>query len=71
MGLGESEEFFQRIRERLEKGGVEYGGRSFSKPIRELLSEVEEEIVDTAAWSFIAWTRLRDIMRRLDEEGKL
>ena len=70
MGLDEAEAFFQRIRQRLEKGGVEYGGKSFSKPIRELLSEVEEEIVDIAAWSFIGWTRVRNILRRLDEAEK-
>ena len=70
MGLDEAEAFFERIRERLEKGGVEYAGKSFSKPIRELLSEVEEEIVDIAAWSFIGWTRIRNILRRLEEEDK-
>lgn len=66
----DADTFFKRIKERLDAGGIEYENRSFSKPLETLLVEIEEEIVDTAAWSFIAWTRLRAIMRKLPEEPR-
>lgn len=48
---------------------------SFARPLFSLLEEVEEEILDQANWSFIAWTRLHSLRERvrlledrLDEE---
>lgn len=46
---------------RLEAGRRDYGDRSFSLPPDELAREVEEELFDVAAWSFILWTRIRAI----------
>jgi hypothetical protein len=52
---------------RLEKGREVYGDRSFSLTPLELTKEVEEEILDVCAWSFILWMRLRALRRHARE----
>jgi hypothetical protein len=47
-------------------GAITYGNRSFSKHPKELLREVLEEIVDQAAWSFIAFTRVVRLLRAME-----
>ena len=53
--------FVEATSARLEAGRRDYGDRSFSRPPEELAREVEEELFDVAAWSFILWTRIRTI----------
>jgi len=53
--------FVAEASSRLERGRKDYGDRSFSLPPAELAREVEEELLDVAAWSFILWTRIRAI----------
>jgi len=53
--------FVEATSARLEAGRRDYGDRSFSLPADELAREVEEELFDVAAWSFILWTRVRAI----------
>ena len=53
--------FVKATSARLEAGRRDYGDRSFSLPPAELAREVEEELFDVAAWSFILWTRIRAI----------
>ena len=53
--------FVAEASSRLEAGRAAYGDRSFSLPPAELAREVEEELLDVAAWSFILWTRIRAI----------
>jgi len=65
-------EFMARVRERLAQGDREYGDRSFARPAHELAGEIEEELFDTAAWSFIAWMRVRRLraeLARLEAAG--
>lgn len=51
--------FVERAGRRLADGRRTYGDRSFSRAPRELVREIEEELLDVAAWSFILWTRVR------------
>lgn len=46
---------------RLEQGRETYGDRSFTLPPAELVREIEEELLDVAAWSFILWCRVRAV----------
>lgn len=59
--LSSWKDFTEAAAARLEAGRKEYGDRSFSLPPDELAREVEEELFDVAAWSFILWTRVRAI----------
>ena len=60
-------DFAAAVRARLEQGRVTYGDRSFDRPEDELLSEIAEELQDTAAWSFILWTRLQRLKERMKQ----
>lgn len=62
--------FAELVAARLEKGRELYGDRSFSLEPLELTKEVEEEILDVCAWSFILWMRLRALRRRLALEER-
>jgi hypothetical protein len=53
---------------RLEAGREAYGDRSFSLPPGRLAGEVEEELLDVAAWAFILWTRVRGLRVMLTAE---
>ncbi len=44
---------------RLEVGQAEYGDDSFGRPRRELVGEVQQELVDVVNWCFIATRRAR------------
>lgn len=59
-------QFMARVRERLAQGEREYEGRSFERPAHELAEEIEQELEDVAAWSYIAWTRVRRLRAALD-----
>jgi hypothetical protein len=54
-------DFAAAVERRLEKGREVYADRSFDLASPRLLDEVLEELLDTCAWSFILWTRLRRI----------
>lgn len=51
--------FTRAVAARLESGAAQYGNRSFDRPPGELAGEIEEELLDVCAWSFILWCRLR------------
>lgn len=51
--------FSDAVRARLEAGRTTYGFRSFARPMTELAEEIEQELLDTAAWAFIAYVRHR------------
>ena len=66
------ERFVARLRERLDTGAREYGDSSFRRPAVELLSEIQDELVDVAGWGLLLWTRiarLREQVSRLSDEG--
>ena len=46
--------FDTHVAKRLEMGAREYGDRSYSRPLRDLLVEMNEECADIAAWGSIA-----------------
>jgi hypothetical protein len=50
--------FVAAVRARLDIGQQEYGHRSFSRPVEELTKEIEEELFDVCAWTYILWTRI-------------
>lgn len=65
----------KKLEKRMRDGHRDYGDRSFERPLVALLDEVEEEILDQINWSFIAWTRNRELAAkvrvledRLDDE---
>ncbi len=68
--MADFEEFTKAIRKRLYQGAKEYGSRSFERPPAELLSEIEEELLDVCGWSYILWARLRDIEARFSNIEK-
>jgi len=59
--------FMGQVYRRLEQGEQAYHGLSFQREPVDLAVEVEQEILDLAAWSFILWTRLRAIKAKLEK----
>ncbi|HEX7422875.1 MAG TPA: hypothetical protein VF311_03160 [Terriglobales bacterium] len=57
--------FAAAVEHRLDKGAVTFGNRSFTLPPGELAGEVEQELLDVCAWSFILWCRVRALRERL------
>lgn len=57
-------EFVSAVAARLQAGAREYGDRSFHRPPTELVGEIEEELLDVCAWTFILWTRVRAIRKK-------
>ena len=50
------ENFLSKCTKRLEVGAVEYGDKSFYKDSRELINDIDEELMDIANWSAILAT---------------
>lgn len=48
-------------------GMQEYGDRSLALDPRELLREAQQEAIDLHLWSFIAWRRIEQLRRALDD----
>ena len=63
------DEFADRARQRLRQGRQIYGERSFSREPDELFNEIEEELLDTAAWSYILIERLKKVRDKLSRQG--
>ena len=53
--------FMGGVRVRLRQGEQEYQDRSFSADPADLLSEIEQELLDVCGWSFLLWTRLQKV----------
>lgn len=59
-------EFVAAIEARLEIGEREYADRpASSRPLDELLDEINQELVDVAGWSFLLWRRIEALRERL------
>ncbi len=58
-------EFVQKCEKRCRQGHREYGDESFDRSAFSLLEEMEEEVLDTAVWGFITWTRLHSLRERM------
>jgi hypothetical protein len=63
-------EFFELVRDRLEQSSQTCGDMPLVRPPLELVGEVEQELLDVCAWSFILWGRLQRVTRKLDAPGK-
>ena len=59
MDESQLQEFFSRVRERLLQGAKEYGDKSFERTPEEIRKEIEEELLDVCAWSFILLTIIK------------
>ncbi len=52
-------DFAAAVEGRLQQGATTYGDRSFHREPADLAGEVEQELLDVCAWSFILWCRVR------------
>ncbi len=57
--------FFAAVSKRLEQGRVTYADRTFELPPSHIVAEAQAELLDTAAYSFIAWCRLERLRSEL------
>lgn len=57
--------FAAAVENRLQEGTQTYGDRSFTLPPDVLAGEIEQELLDVCAWSFILWCRLRGLRERM------
>lgn len=58
--------FIANVRARLEAGAIQYGNRSFRRPLPELLIEIQEELEDVCGWSAILWVRLEQLREAVE-----
>jgi len=64
--LSAQERFFIRLKTRLDAGAREYGDRSFDRPCRDIIDEMQQEAEDIAGWGYILWSRLDALRARSD-----
>lgn len=64
---GADADFSDHVRERLDHGEREYGDSYRERPLRQILSEVREEMADVPAWCVLAIER----SYAAEDEGKL
>ena len=64
------EAFTAAVAARLEQGAVPYGDRSFQQPPGALAGEIEQELLDVCAWSFILWCRVRELRNAIAERQR-
>jgi hypothetical protein len=62
--------FSSVVSERLEAGARAYGDESFGRPPTELVREIEGELLDVCAWSFILWCQIRRVLGGLAGENR-
>ncbi|MBI4517343.1 MAG: hypothetical protein HY699_16185 [Deltaproteobacteria bacterium] len=55
------------VAKRLDVGAVAYGDRSFQQPPGELTDEIEQELLDVCAWSYILWCRVRALRGAVEQ----
>ncbi len=58
--------FAAAVEARLQQGARLYADRSFALPPEILAGEIEQELLDVCAWSFILWCRVRALRRALE-----
>jgi hypothetical protein len=61
--------FVDAVAERLDQGERQYHGRTFELPASNIIAEAQAELLDNAAYSFIAWVRLERLRQELDRVG--
>lgn len=55
------QDMIEQLRARLSQGQVDYGDRSFSADPRDLVDEIDEELVDVVGWAIPLRKRLADL----------
>ena len=58
--------FVERLRARLAAGAATYGDVSFTRPCRDLVDELQQEVEDIAGWGLILWIRLERLRGRVE-----
>lgn len=58
-------EYFAKVRDRLDKGAGVYGDSSYSRDPLDLLREVREELYDVSGWAFVLEQRLLAMEERI------
>jgi hypothetical protein len=58
-------EFAVILEKRLEAGFRAYGDGSFSRRTDGLLEEIQQELLDTCGWSYILWSKVEALRKRL------
>ena len=54
-------EFMEKLWDRMEKGYLEYGDKSFDRTPAELITEIEEEILDICGWAVILYSKVKEM----------
>ena len=62
--------FASAVLARLERGRATYRDESFRLPPAALGDEIEAELFDVCAWSFILWERVRALTAALNRDVK-
>ncbi len=58
------ERFLELLDERLDQGAKEYGDRSFDRSELELLTELQQEALDLAGWSWVLFEKIERMKLR-------
>jgi hypothetical protein len=61
-------EFTSKVSRRLDAGRRVYGDSSFERPLKRVVTEIQEELEDVCGWSFILWTRLQNLKQHPEIE---
>jgi len=64
-------DFAACVCERMHKGQLKYGDRSFSARPSQLIRELEQEALDLAGWGYILWCRLRQMQAALERAANV
>ena len=59
--------FIAALETRMKAGHRTYGDRSFNRPLFNLLTEIEEELLDQGNWAFIGWVQLHSLRERIQK----
>lgn len=64
-------EFLASLDARLDQGAKDYGEKSFSRSLPELLGELEQELLDQAGWAYVSWCKIQRMKAALVEAQAL
>ena len=59
------EDFLIKANRRLTTGAIEYGDDSYL--YNDVISEIEEELIDVANWSYLQWVKMQVLRERIAE----
>jgi len=56
--------FVKLLDQKMLKGFYSYGDKSFSRDPKELMNEIQAEIIDIAGWGMVLWQRIEDLKKK-------